>query len=124
MKKLKVKFWRIENVVLMKVLEQDEALRHVADFWKDKETGFTITSSVSPCFIPDLKTIYVRGADNSRDNDIFVIVYDNCFKAIEGLNNIMRTIDNFNMSLTTSAKDDVCNDVEVYVVGDLYGLYH
>jgi len=38
MKKLKIKLWRIENVVMMKVLEQDESLRGQGEIFNNNGT--------------------------------------------------------------------------------------
>lgn len=47
---LKVKFWRIENVVLMKVLEQgDEINKGIGCFYQDKLTKMNIYSRGDAC---------------------------------------------------------------------------
>lgn len=57
---LKVKFWKTENVVLMKMLEQgNEICRGMGIFYKDKETGLILTSNLYATISRDI--LYVRG---------------------------------------------------------------
>ena len=66
---LKVKFWKIENVVLMKVLEQgNEICRGAGIFYKDKETGLTLASSLYVAISRDV--LYVKGEKRQDDNNI------------------------------------------------------
>ena len=48
MKKLKIKFWQIENLVVMKILDQDERLRGKEAIYEDSDLDMTIYSVKVP----------------------------------------------------------------------------
>lgn len=60
---LKLKFYQIENIVLMKVLEQSEK-----GFNYCGENGFTLRSSIVPDINIAEKIIYLRGTCEERDS--------------------------------------------------------
>ena len=106
---LKIKFWRIENVVLMKILEQDENLRKKTD-WRDSETGIRIKSINSP--VLSYYTIYIRGKMYEDDNLISSYSYETEKEAIKALKDIAIAIKNFNIHNT---KGDSEPEIEQYI---------
>lgn len=97
---LKVKFWRIENVVLMKVLEQgDEIERGLIDFFDDKVTNINLSSDNRPRIFlgfDDTRHIYVRGKDDSSDYNVVSIDFDTIADAKEFYHNAIKTIKDYN----------------------------
>ena len=64
---LKIKFWRIENVLLMKVLEQgDEIERGLFHF--SASNGVDIKSTFNPQMRLDV--LYIRGDDEDIDDEV------------------------------------------------------
>lgn len=62
---LKIKFWRIENVVLMKVLEQGEEIeRGCGEFFRTDYLG--LVSMYNPGIL--INKLFVRGKDEEDDN--------------------------------------------------------
>ena len=62
---LKIKFWRIENVVLMKVLEQGEEIkRGCGEFFRTDYLG--LVSMYNPGIL--INKLLVRGKDEEDDN--------------------------------------------------------
>ena len=64
MKKLIIKFWQNENVVMMKVLEQDERLRNKGKIFKDKNLDMAICSTRFPKIFPT--SIFIRGVKKEK----------------------------------------------------------
>lgn len=77
MKKLRIKFWQIENVVLMKVLDQDESLRDEGELFKSDSLDMAILSNGYPAIT--WGRIFIRGNIKGKDN----IVCSNTFNSIE-----------------------------------------
>lgn len=67
MKQLKIKIWNIENVVLMKVLQQDESLRNERFIFESKN-DFCIQSYDEPDIFED--GIHIQGLYKYADNKI------------------------------------------------------
>lgn len=64
---LKIKFWRIENVLLMKVLEQGEEIKR-GDFKFCASNGIKVMSICSPELTPAF--INIRGRAKEYDDNI------------------------------------------------------
>jgi hypothetical protein len=72
---LRVKFWRIENVVCAKVLEQDSVNFELFI----SNDGFKIHSIACPEMTT--KTLFVRGSNTIRDNVVFCRSFGDCDEA-------------------------------------------
>ena len=64
---LKIKFWRVENVLLMKVLEQGDEIKR-GDFKFCASNGVKVTSISSPELTPAF--INIRGRAEEYDDSI------------------------------------------------------
>lgn len=108
---LKIKFWRIENVILMKILEQgDEIERGKFEF--EASNDVKLCSQFEP-EIDDTK-IFLRGTNISRDKQ----VVNSCFftpeKARIRLKAYAEAVKEYNNSLQQSAAEDV-EDIETVI---------
>lgn len=109
---LKIKFWRLENIIFMKILEQDENLRGMGD-WVDAETGLVIKSVNTPDLAHN--TIFIRGVIGDDDNKISVCQYETEKKAIQELKKIGTAIKNFNIQYNTNGDQELENEIEQYI---------
>ena len=75
---LKIKFWRVENVLLMKVLEQGDGIKR-EDFKFCASNGIEVKSISSPELTPAI--IYVRGRAKEYDDIIVPREYSNAEEA-------------------------------------------
>lgn len=102
---LKVKFWKIENVVLMKVLEQgNEICRGAGVFYKDKETGLTLASNLYVAISRDV--LYVRGEKRQDDNSIVTRNLNTITESNDFYNRAIKTIQNYNRSLSEQSNSE------------------
>lgn len=95
MTKLKLKLWQIDNVVLMKVLEQDESTRGSITLLKCG--AYEIVSADSPML--GKCTIYVRGRNRKRDHQIACLSLNTTSEAtgyIQDVKNLVRDYNNSN----------------------------
>ena len=106
---LKLKCWRIENVVLMKVLEQDENFR-TNIMWIDKETGMEIRSVYQPKLFDDI--IYIQGEKEEKDNDVVAFECSSQENALDLLKKISIAVKNFNKEYKTNMSTEY-NIIEV-----------
>jgi flagellar assembly factor FliW len=99
MKKLKLKLWRIENVILMKVLQQDESTR-------DRDFGFSASNGMSifSDYCPDIDTdgIYINGENRNKDNIMSVCECETDIEAIATINNILLLVKEYNESISNT----------------------
>ncbi len=115
---LKLKLWQIENVVLMKVLEQDEKT-------KDNGTLYAVDDFVlRSCFYPELnnKSVNVRGKWFGTDNAIAVRECVSAATAEEYIAKVKAVVRGYNTRRKISnetADEDIKvydEDVKVYIV--------
>lgn len=92
--KIRVKLWRIENVVLMKVLEMPEELRGTNLIFTSLTTSMEIWSVGEPELT--LKDIYINGSNKDEDNKIVCCEYKSGEMALDCYNRIIKTIEEFN----------------------------
>lgn len=91
---LKVEFCLYESLLCGRVLQQDDRLINQVD--KDgvliREDNNAYRLSISG--IPDLYdyTLYLRGADKRKDNNVFYYEYGNKYDAEDALNNFKELI--------------------------------
>ena len=62
MKKLKIRFWRIENVVIMKILDQDERLRGCREIFRNDYLDMAI-------YLSDYSALYTNSISIKEDID-------------------------------------------------------
>jgi hypothetical protein len=109
--KLKLKLWQIENIVLIKVIEQDESLRDVGTFYENND--MSIISEVEPQL--EYKELYIRGNDKANDNIIVKIDFDTTDETKDYINKVLKVVKEYNQSLDGIKPDNTSNDVSVYI---------
>ena len=113
---LKLKLWRIENVILMKIFKQNPLIR-------SKFTPFTSTNNIKICSadFPELEynCIHLRGIP---ENDEMIATYScsTADKAKEKIIDFKIALEEFVEycnSQKTQDKDYTISDIEQYVIG-------
>ena len=108
---LKIKFWRIENVILMKILEQgDEIERGKFEF--EASNGMSLSSQ----FRPDIgeRKIFLRGTNISWDKQVVNSYFGTSEKAREQLKAYAEAVKEYNNSLEHPTAEDV-EDIETVI---------
>ncbi len=109
---LKIKFWRIENVILMKILEQGNEIER-GNFNFKASNGVSLCSAVMPSLYEG-DTIYLRG--NSEESDEIVSAYD-CDTneaAKKRLKAYVEAVKEYNNRLQHTTAEDV-EDIETVI---------
>lgn len=109
---LKIKFWRIENVVLMKILEQgDEIRRECGAFYRDGD--ITLHSKIRP----ELTTtgMFVRGCYDHADNNVSAKAFDTVEDAKTALSKYIHAISEYNRTHAETAKPKSEDDIETII---------
>jgi hypothetical protein len=102
---LKIKFWRIENVILMKILEQgDEIVRGCGEFF---EGDVVLRSHARPQIYK--REIYLQGHSMDYDGKCVSLELNSAEEAKSVLKSYVKTIKAYNTSLgkTESGTDDI-----------------
>ena len=108
---LKIKFWRIENVILMKILEQgDEIERDNFEF--KASNGIGLHSRLEPEMADEI--IYLRGRDISQDTQAVDKFFDTSEEAKTCLKAYIEAVKEYNNSLQQPAAEDV-EDIETVI---------
>lgn len=98
---LKVKFWRVENVVLMKVIEQgDEIKRGSGEIYVDPYTGISIWSDDCPRIY--LNAISIRGSFKECDELVVCQQFSSIFDAENFYRKAIQTVQDYNSSFKKS----------------------
>lgn len=108
---LKIKFWRIENVILMKILEQGDEIER-GNFGFEASNGVNFLSAMNPALSQDM--IYLRGG--SKELDETVSTYD-CITnegAKELLKACVEAVKECNNSLQQPTAEDI-EDIETVI---------
>ena len=108
---LKLKLWRVENVVFMKVLEQDEELRENLDFVA--KNGVRIISRAVPGIYND-NEVYVKGWDGKYDDRIVLNDYTSVDDAKDKIKLICDAVKEFNQQYKPST-DNEPDNIEVVI---------
>lgn len=109
---LKVKFWRIENVVLMKILEQGDEIDRTCDaFYSDG--NIRLISRRVPALCSD--AIFVRGGNDRCDNNVSTKAFDTVEDAKTALSKYIHAISEYNRSLTETANPESDDDIETII---------
>lgn len=109
--KIRVKLWRIENIVLMKVLEMPEKLRGTDLIFISPTTSMGIRSVGKPELT--LKNIYINGSNKDKDNKIICYEYESGEIALDYYNRIIKTIEEFNKE--NKIKSEIDYGIDTYV---------
>ena len=110
---LKVKFWRIDNVVLMKVLEQGNEIKR-GSFKFKASNGIEIKSVNEPQIYYSSDVIFVRGLYTKEDSSVTVCEYDSIKQAKERLKKFQDAIKEYNNSEKNTDKK---SELEIVIVG-------
>lgn len=108
---LKIKFWRIENVVLMKVLEQGEEIERGSGMFFCKN-DFRLISGEFPAEY--MNEIYVRGNFVIADNAIRTRSCKSCDEAKEYIKVATEAIHAYNQSLAEKPEPR-SDDIEIVI---------
>lgn len=93
---LKVKFWRVENVLLMKVLEQGDEIER-GNFRFEASNGIIFESCETPSLpFQNENRLCIRGEDTECDNDIVVHRFKSNTVAKQFLNRYIEAIKEYN----------------------------
>ena len=111
MEKLKLKLLRIENVVLMKILNQDELTRNNISF--EGSNKFHLQSGECPELDGDY--IFLRGSEKDKDD---MIVSRDCYTEVEANNYIKKIVElvkEYNESIMTDEVKDNSGQITVII---------
>ena len=108
---LKIKFWRIENVILMKILEQgDEIERGRFEF--KASNGVKLRSVTYPQICTS--ELFIQGKFESFDKDVEICTYNTSEEAKACLKSYVEAVKEYNDSLQQPAAEDV-EDIETII---------
>ena len=110
---LKIKFLRIENVILMQILKQGDEIER-GDFDFKASNGIRLCSASYPAIKFMTLTLYLRGKNKNRDKDVASYCYDTSEEAREQLKAYVEAIKEYNNSLQQPAAEDV-EDIETVI---------
>ena len=116
---LKIKFWRIENVLCMKILEQDKDVFDY-NFMYNSSNGLTICSLDYPEFVLDEDRLYIRGEDTSYDNKVSSYEFNTVEEAKKFLERCVFAINECVAYYSTKGNEHKMTfDTEEFVIGDV-----
>lgn len=108
---LKIKFWRIENFIVMKILKQgDEIERGNFRFKASNDIVFCSKKDPEICHTD----LYLRGINVSNDNRCSAWSFATSEKAKEMLKTYIEAVKEYNNSLQQPAAEDV-EDIETII---------
>lgn len=108
---LKIKFWRIENVILMQILEQDDEIER-GNFEFKASNGIGLHSRFESEMADE--RIYLRGRDISHDTQVASKYFNTSEEAKERLKSYVEAIKEYNNSLQQPAAEEV-EDIETVI---------
>ena len=117
---LEIKFWRIENSIAMKILEQGEEIERCGFVFK-ASNGITILSCHKPAIARDYigKTneygLCIRGDNEDKDNNISTHDFDDVETAKRFLKMYVEATKEYNNSLSLQKSEDIGKDIEVVI---------
>lgn len=97
MKKLKIKFWQNENVVMMKVLSRDERLRNKGIIFESDNLNMAIFSTNYSIILLDNNSISIKG--DTRDNMVCSQTFNSTEDATVYIEKYQKLIRDYNASL-------------------------
>lgn len=107
---LKIKFWRIQHILLMKVLEQGDEIKR-GHFHFSASNGVYIKSSCSPQMRLDV--LYIRGDNEEIDDEVVYVDCGDERKAKILLNRYIEAVREYNSTLPIENKDT--DDIEIII---------
>lgn len=108
---LKIRFWRIENVILMKILEQGDEIER-GEFEFEASNGVRLISQAEPGI--DNKEIFPRGINGRWDKQVESKVFRTSEEAREQLKAYVEAIKEYNNSLQHTTAEDI-EDIETVI---------
>ena len=109
---LKIKFWRIENVVLMKVLEQgDEITRGCGEFFRHGD--IVLRSWLKPAMYED--ELFVKGNDFAKDEIVTGRYFDTVDEAKQRIKAYVEAVRAYNASLQGESENTADDDIETVI---------
>ena len=109
---LKIKFWRIENVILMKILGQSDEIER-GNFSFKASSGVSLCSAVTPSLSYD-NMIYLRGDSKESDETISAYECTTNEEAKARLKAYIEAVKEYNDSLQHTSAEDV-EDIETVI---------
>ena len=111
MKKLKLKLWQVENIALMKVLEQNEAIRGRGTLFE--YDGLKLSSTSCPTLSGD--TVLINGNDTSWDNWTSSTSFSTASRATEYIQKILNLVREYNKTFNTDTDIPTDNEVKIFI---------
>lgn len=111
MKKLKLKLWQAENVVLMKVLEQDEITRGIGLLFE--YGGLQLRSTSRPTLYGD--AVLINGNNTSWDNWISSTSFSTASRATEYIQKVLNLVREYNKTFNTDTDIPTDNEVKIFI---------
>ena len=111
MKKLKIRFWQNENVVMMKILEQSESLREKGDLFRDPNFDIIISSVDFPSL--ESQRLLIRGRIKEKDNLINCAQFSSIENATIYIKKCKELIRSFNSSM--EEREERREEVETWI---------
>lgn len=109
---LKIKFWKLENVVCMKILEQTENL--IGTFANDEISSVSLHAEYEP-EIYNENSIYLRGTNNNNDNKVSCYEFYTAEQAQKFINEAMKIIKHYNKTFKTNKDEENSNLIEEFI---------
>lgn len=109
MTKLKLKLWQVGNVVLMKVLEQNEATRGRGTLFE--YDGLKLSSTSRPALYSE--AVLINGNATTWDNWISSTSFSTTSRATEYIQKVLNLVREYNKPFNTDT--DILTDSEVKI---------
>lgn len=126
---LKIKLARIENVILMKILEMDERLRHIdmpiyhcPTIDDSYFSNIEIASFMTPCIkkLDNNIQVYIGGQSKDQDNKLSAYEFETNEMAISFINELTFAIKNINDELLREGNDKNEFDFKINEIHEIY----
>ena len=114
---LKIKFWRIENVLCMKILEQNKDIFNY-DFIYIASNGLNICCLDYPEFVLDEDCLYIRGEDTTYDNKVTACEFNTVEEAKKFLERCVFAINECISHFKEDGEEETNTTCEEFVVGE------
>ena len=111
---LKLKLWRIENIVVMKVLQQDESTRGKGTLWEDEETKMRIVSAILEPEGLHGMTICIKNQNEESDDILDSTTFKTSAEAKKHIERIKKVVANYNASLQQKETEET-DDIEIHI---------
>jgi hypothetical protein len=112
---LKIKFWKIENMLCMKVLEQDENIFNVGFEYKSSNNIY-IYSDVFPEI--GKNSLFLQGTDKTKQNHVVSCEFSDSDEAQEHLDAYIFAINECISHFKEDREEETNTTCEEFVVGE------